>query len=91
MWAEGCRYSYATAIEWALFNGYTKYWDRVIGLETGDPRNFKTYEEFEEAVKKQVAYLIRMSVMNTHISERAHMLKMPKPVRSICTCLLYTS
>ena len=85
MWAEGCRYSYATAIEWALFNGYTKYWDRVIGLETGDPRNFKTYEEFEEAVKKQVAYLIRMSVMNTHISERAHMLKMPKPVRSICT------
>lgn len=85
MWAEGCRYSYATAIEWALFNGYTKYWDRVIGLETGDPREFKTYEEFEEAVKAQLAFLIKMSVMNTHISERAHMLKMPKPVRSICT------
>ena len=85
MWAEGCRYSYATAIEWALFNGYTKYWDRVIGVETGDPRNFRNYEEFEDAVKKQIAYLIRMSVMNTHISERAHMLKMPKPLRSICT------
>lgn len=85
MWAEGCRYSYATAIEWALFNGYTKYWDRVMGIETGDPRTFKTYGEFEEAVKTQLAYMIKMSVMNTHISERAHMIKMPKTVRSICT------
>lgn len=85
MWAEGCRYSYATAIEWALYSGYTKYWDRVIGVETGDPRTFETYEQFEDAVKQQLAYLIKMSVMNTHISEKAHMLKMPKTVRSICT------
>ncbi len=85
MWAEGCRYSYATAVEWVLFNGYSKYWDRVIGLRTGDPAGFRTYEEFEEAVRKQLAYLIRMSVLNTHISEKAHMEKLPKTVRSICT------
>ncbi|MDO4833961.1 MAG: formate C-acetyltransferase/glycerol dehydratase family glycyl radical enzyme [Bacillota bacterium] len=85
MWAEGCRYSYATAMEWVLFNGYTKYWDRVMGVRTGNPANFNNYEEFEEAIKIQLAYLIRMSVLNTHISEKAHMLKLPKTVRSICT------
>lgn len=85
MWAEGCRYSYATAIEWALFNGYTKYWDRDMGEKTGDAREFGSYDEFAAAVKKQLAYLIRMSVMNTHISEKAHMKYLPKTVRSICT------
>lgn len=85
MWAEGCRYSYATAVEWTLFNGRTKYWDRVMGVETGDPCGFASYEEFEEAVKTQLAYLIKMSVQNTHVSEAAHMERLPKTVRSICT------
>lgn len=85
MWAEGCRYSFATAVEWALFKGYTKYWGRTMGVNTGDSRNFKTYDEFEDAVKTQLAYLIKMSVRNTHVSERAHMLRLPKTVRSICT------
>ncbi len=85
MWAEGCRYSHAIAVEWALFNGYTKYWKRDIGVKTGDPRTFDTYEKFENAVKAQLAYLIKMSVANTHVSEQAHMKRLPKTVRSICT------
>ena len=85
MWAEGCRYSYATAVEWVLFNGVSKYWKRPMGLQTGDPSEFENYEAFEEAVKKQLAYLIKMSVLNTHISEKAHMERLPKTVRSICT------
>jgi formate C-acetyltransferase len=85
MWAEGCRYSYATAVEWVMFNGYTKYWDKVMGVKTGDPRKFRSYQEFEDAVKIQLAYLIKMSVLNTHVSEDAHMKKLPKTVRSICT------
>ncbi len=85
MWAEGCRYSYATAVEWALFNGYTKYWKRDMGVKTGNPREFNTFEEFELAVKAQLAYLIKMSVLNTHVSEKAHQKRLPKTLRSICT------
>lgn len=85
MWAEGCRYSYAIAVEWALFNGYTRYWKRDIGLKTGDPRTFDTYEKFEDAVKKQMAYQIKMAVASVHVSEQAHMKKLPKTVRSILT------
>lgn len=85
MWVEGCRYSYASAVEWALFNGYTRHWKRDIGLKTGDPRTFKTYEEFDVAVKKQLAYMIKMCVASVHLSEQAHEKRLPKTVRSILT------
>jgi formate C-acetyltransferase len=84
LWDEGGRYSYATAVEWALFNGYSKILGRRIGLETGDPRNFKSYAEFEDAVDKQLAFMIKMACLNCQIIERAHQIRMPKPVRSLC-------
>ena len=48
-WNEGSRYSYPTAVEWALYDGYSYIFDRQMGLHTGDPTTFKTYEEFEAA------------------------------------------
>ncbi len=84
LWAEGCRYSYATAVEWALFNGYSKVLDRQLGLETGDPRTFKTFDDFENAVKKQLEFLVSYAVRFTQLSEIAHQRRAPKPVRSIC-------
>lgn len=83
MWAEGGRYSYATAVEWALYNGYSKILDRTIGLETGDPREFRSYEEFEAAVEKQLAFMIKMACLNCQLIERAHLLRLPKPFRSL--------
>jgi len=82
-WAEGGRYSYATAVEWALFNGYSKVLGKHIGLKTGDPRNFKTYQEFEEAVDKQLAFMIEMACLNCNLVERAQKLRLPKPFRSL--------
>ncbi|MCL5070614.1 MAG: hypothetical protein M1308_06930, partial [Actinobacteria bacterium] len=61
MWDEGCRFSFATAIEWVLFNGFSKVWNRQMGLTTGDPQNFKNFNELKTAVKKQLTYLIEMS------------------------------
>lgn len=83
LWDEGARYSYATAVEWVLFNGLSKILGKRIGLETGDPRNFKTYKEFEEAAEKQLAYMIKAACQSCQVCERAHRLRMPKPVRSI--------
>lgn len=84
LWAEGGRYSYATAVEWALFNGYSKILNRQIGLKTGDVRDFKSYEEFEEAVSKQLAFMIKMACLNCQLIERAHQLRLPKTFRSLC-------
>lgn len=81
-WNEGCRFAYSTAVEWALFNGVSPMLGRKVGLETGDPVDFKTYEEFEAAVIKQMDFLIEMCCKNTQIIERAHYLRLPKPMKS---------
>lgn len=46
-----CAYiNFAAAVEMTLYNGRMKlHGDEVIGLETGDPRNFKSWDEFWNA------------------------------------------
>lgn len=54
-YTSGCAYiNYAAALEMTLYNGRMKlYGDELIGLETGDPRNFKTWDEFWKAYLMQ--------------------------------------
>lgn len=54
-YTSGCAYiNYAAALEMTLYNGRMKlYGDELIGLETGDPRNFKTWDEFWKAYLTQ--------------------------------------
>jgi formate C-acetyltransferase len=65
--------SLGACLEWALNDGYS----RVVqgngrwGLPTGDPRQFKTYEEVEEAFKKQVAYLTKHACICAMVIEQA--------------------
>ena len=83
-WNEGSRYSYPTAVEWALFDGFSYVFNRQMGLHTGDPCNFKTYEEFEDATMKQLAYLVGVACRSSQIAERAQQVRLPKPFRSCC-------
>ena len=45
-------------LELTLNNGYDPISKKQIGIETGDPRNFQSYEELFEAFKKQLHYMI---------------------------------
>ncbi|MFC2017527.1 glycyl radical protein, partial [Chloroflexota bacterium] len=50
----------ATAVERVLLNGmHRKTQTRLPVLQTGDPRNFETYEGFQDAVKTQLTYAIK--------------------------------
>lgn len=82
LWDEGARFNYATAIEWTLYNGLSKILNKEIGLKTGNPRNFKSYGEFEAACMKQMAYMIKAACQSAQVCERAHKLRMPTPIRS---------
>lgn len=81
-WNEGGRYAYPIAVDFALNNGYSHVLRRQVGLKTGDPRLFKTYEEFEEAVVSQLRYVIKMACLTCQIGERAQKLLAPKPFRA---------
>ena len=52
---SGCPYvNFAAAVEMVLHNGKMLLTgDEVIGLETGDPRDFKTWDEFWSAYLAQ--------------------------------------
>lgn len=50
----------ASVLEMVLYNGKTyKTGDEQIGLATGDPTTFQSYEEFWEAYKAQLMYLLK--------------------------------
>jgi pyruvate formate-lyase/glycerol dehydratase family glycyl radical enzyme len=50
----------AKAIEFALNDGRDRATGKQLGIKTGNPNNFVTYEQFIEAVKKQLVELIRL-------------------------------
>ncbi|MGR3294747.1 MAG: glycyl radical protein [Candidatus Bathyanammoxibius sp.] len=49
----------AAAMELVLTNGVRRSDGERIGLETGDPRQFKSFEEVQEAFRQQVAWMRR--------------------------------
>ncbi|HHY27942.1 MAG TPA: choline trimethylamine-lyase [Desulfitobacterium dehalogenans] len=71
------------AIEFALNRGLMKWHGTVEGLDTGDIDQFKTYEEFDGACKKQIENIIRLSAIGTIISQRVHQDLAPKPLMSL--------
>lgn len=46
----------AKCLDVVLHNGRCSLCGEMIGLETGDPRNFKTFDEFKDAFRKQMFY-----------------------------------
>ncbi|MDA8234161.1 MAG: glycyl radical protein [Clostridia bacterium] len=53
----------AKILEITLNNGFDwSYSDMQLGLETGDPRKFKTFEDLWEAFRKQYQYCMSLSI-----------------------------
>ena len=60
----------AAALEFALNNGVSRLFpDQKSGLETGDPRQFKSFEEVREAFKKQFALMIEQHTLAGNMDE----------------------
>lgn len=69
-YTSSCAYvNFASAVEMVLYNGKTLHTgDQVLGLETGDPNSFETFDAFLEAYKKQVDNLLHHAfVQQYHI------------------------
>lgn len=66
---SGCAFvNYPLALEMVFNNGRTlKTGDEIIGLETGDPLKFDTWEAFYGAFEKQIKYLLKHSIIQQGI------------------------
>ena len=70
-------------IELVLNHGVPLWFGKQVTPDMGDLSNFKTYEEFESAVKEQIKYVTKWTSVATVISQRIHKELAPKPLMSI--------
>jgi formate C-acetyltransferase len=64
----GAYVNFAAALEMTLYRGkMKKYGDVQLGPVTGDPRGFKSYEEFYEAYLAQHLFLLRAAFIQQRI------------------------
>ncbi len=70
-------------LEITLNNGFDPRTRKQVGIETGEPRQFKTYDELFAAFRKQLHYLINVKVRGNNIIERLYADYMPAPFLSL--------
>ena len=68
--------------EFVFTNGVNRKSGHKVSVETGDPRDFQTYQAFETAVKKHLVYAIRACVMGSHVIDEICMNR-PVPALSL--------
>lgn len=72
----------AKAVEYTLFNGYSPYKQKDLSIKTGDPTEFKTYDEFYAAVIKQLDYLTDTVTAKSNAAQELFAKEAPNPFRS---------
>ena len=70
-------------LEITLFNGTDPRTGAKVGIETGDPTKFKSFEEMFTAYRKQLEYFIDLKVKGNNIIERLYAEYMPAPFMSL--------
>jgi pyruvate formate-lyase/glycerol dehydratase family glycyl radical enzyme len=69
--------------EVTLNNGIDPITGNKVGIETGDPRNFETYEELYEAFMAQVRYVVDLKIRVSNYIDRMFAKYAPAPFLSV--------
>jgi len=70
-------------LEITLHNGVDPRTNRQIGIQTGDPRSFETFDELFEAFDRQMRHFIDIKIRGNNVIERLYALYMPVPFLSL--------
>jgi pyruvate formate-lyase/glycerol dehydratase family glycyl radical enzyme len=70
-------------LEITLANGEDPRTGRKIGLETGDPASFSSFQELFEAFRKQVNHFIDIKIKGNNVIERIYAEYLPTPFLSL--------
>lgn len=69
--------------EVTLNNGIDPVTGKVVGLQTGDPRTFETFDELYQAFHKQLDYIIDMKIRVSNYIDRMFAKYAPAPFLSV--------
>jgi pyruvate formate-lyase/glycerol dehydratase family glycyl radical enzyme len=70
-------------LEIALNNGVDPRTGKKIGIETGDPQGFTSYDELFAAFRRQLRYFIDVKVRGSQVIEQLYARYMPAPFLSL--------
>lgn len=82
-WTSTAYTQWPIAIELVLNRGVPLWYGKQVTPDYGDIDQYKTFEQFEEAVKDQIKYITKLSSVGTVITQRVHRELAPKPLMSI--------
>ncbi|MCD8078327.1 MAG: pyruvate formate lyase family protein, partial [Lachnospiraceae bacterium] len=71
--------------ELTLFNGVDQMTGKQLGPQTGEAKDFKTFEELWEAYTTQINYFLDIKVRGSNVIEELYARYMPVPFLSILT------
>jgi pyruvate formate-lyase/glycerol dehydratase family glycyl radical enzyme len=70
-------------LEITLHNGFDPRTGKNIGLKTGNPENFKNFDELFQAFQKQVNHFVDIKINGNNIIEKIYAEQMPTPFLSL--------
>jgi pyruvate formate-lyase/glycerol dehydratase family glycyl radical enzyme len=70
-------------LELTLNNGFDKRTNKLIGLETGYAREYKSFEDLMKAFKLQVNYLVDIKIRGNNVIEKTFANWLPVPFLSL--------
>ncbi|HWR31623.1 MAG TPA: glycyl radical protein [Negativicutes bacterium] len=82
-WTSAVSINMAAAIEYALNQGKSRVTGKKMGLDEKNAASFTSYEEVKAAYFKQIAYLIKHSVVGTLTAQQIHAEMVPRPYLSL--------
>lgn len=82
-WTSTAYTQWPICIELVLNRGVPLSYGQPVCPDTGALDSFKTYDDFERAVKQQIEYITKWSSVATVITQRAHRELAPKPLMSM--------
>lgn len=89
MGLEDGEVNFGKVLEYTLHNGVNTITGHVESMQTGDPEQFATYEELENAFYQQMDYVVMHTCMTANNSQLMRGVFSPNPLRSclIAGCL----
>ncbi|SHO42640.1 trans-4-hydroxy-L-proline dehydratase [Desulfopila aestuarii] len=70
-------------LEITLNNGVDPLTGKMVGIETGDPRNFTNYDELYSAFTRQLEYVVNLKIRVNNYIERMYARYSPAPFLSV--------
>jgi formate C-acetyltransferase len=82
-WTSTAYTQWPICIELVMNHGIPQWFGKPVTPDMGDLSRYKTFEEFDLAVKETIVYVTKLSSIATVISQRIHRDLAPKPLMSI--------